>query len=81
MTAIYGDVEEYKQHIVYPALGNLVDHYDVGAIAKDMLVWREVVDERTGLVDSNRTGFIERDDVNFWEVVFSHDVSWLRFKM
>lgn len=80
MEIIYSDIEEYKQYVICPALGELGVLYDIDAIAEDMLTWREVIDERTGLVDSTRTGFVERDDVNFWGVVASHDVA-LRSKM
>lgn len=80
MVTIYGDIEDYKQDVIYPSLGELGVLYDIDAIAEDMLVWSEVIDERTGLVDSNRTGFVERDDVNFWDVVARHDVA-LRSKM
>ena len=74
MVTIYSDVEEYKQYAIYPSLGELEALYDSDAIAEDMLIWREVIDERTSLVDSTRTGFVERDDVNFWDVVASHSV-------
>lgn len=40
-----------------------------------MLLWQEVADERTGLIDSNKSGLVEREDVDFWDVVDRHNLT------
>ena len=54
-----GDVISYE---VVPALGEFVDDFDVEAIAREAF---EYVDG----------AFVQREDVDFWEVAKAHDVS------
>ena len=75
MKNIYSSTEDYKQRHIYPALGDLGVLYDVDGIAEDMLLWQEVADERTGLIDSNKSGLVEREDVDFWDVVNRHNLT------
>ena len=54
-----GDLSSYE---VVPALGEFVDDFDVEAIAREAF---EYVDG----------AFVQREDVDFWEVAKAHDVS------
>lgn len=59
----YTSVEDYITAVVEPALGNCAVDFDMHDIASEMLVWTE------------GGTLVERDDVDFWEVVERHDIS------
>lgn len=64
---------DYVTETIYPSLGEHFGDYDVDGIAADMLIHHKEIDPRTGLVNDNRSGFVERRDVDFWEVVAAHE--------
>ena len=68
---LYETTADYEREVVLPALGDMADDYDTLSIAQDMLTYHEEQDER-GRTLINRTGFVERDDVDFWEIVARH---------
>lgn len=70
----YTSVDEYIAQVVVPALGIDIVGVDERAIAVDMLEWRDS-SARDGMMDANRSGFYERGDVDFWEVVAAHDLA------
>ena len=69
---IYTTIQDYADEVVTPAL-ELSDeisptHEQKQEIARAMTVWH---DEYTpaGDINMNKSGFIENDTVDFWEVV------------
>lgn len=71
---IYTTTRDYITEVIHPALADLLEDYDVEGIAADMLVRRNVIDPRTGLIHANYSGFVERQDVQFWDVVAAHEL-------
>lgn len=67
---LYATTHDYITEVVMPAIGGTTDDYALD-IAHDMLERHETT--RDALVDANHTGYIERTDVDFWEVVARHD--------
>lgn len=64
---LYATTHDYIELVVMPAIGGTADDYALD-IAHDMLERHETM--RDGL---DHTGYIERSDVDFWEVVARHD--------
>lgn len=62
MTTKYTTIGDVISYEVVPALGEFVDDFDVEAIAREAF---EYVDG----------AFVQREDVDFWEVAKAHDVS------
>lgn len=62
MTTKYTTIGDVISYEVVPALGEFVDDFDVEAIAREAF---ECVDG----------AFVQREDVDFWEVAKAHDVS------
>lgn len=62
MTTKYTTIGDIISYEVVPALGKFVDDFDVEAIAREAF---EYVDG----------AFVQREDVDFWEVAKAHDVS------
>lgn len=67
---LYVTTHSYIESVVVPAIGGTDDDYALD-IAHDMLERYETM--RGDLVDADHTGYIERTDVDFWEVVARHD--------
>lgn len=67
---LYVTTHDYITEVVIPAIGGTADDYALD-IAHDMLERYETT--RDEMVDTNHTGYIERSDVDFWEVVARHD--------
>ena len=68
---LYVTTHDYITEVVIPAIGGTADDDYALGIAHDMLERYETT--RDGMVDTNHTGYIERTDVDFWEVVARHD--------
>lgn len=68
----YSSAYSYEEAVVLPALGSDAGDYDTLAIAQEMLEWVTVpaTDSRWG--DANKSGMVERQDVDFWEVAAKH---------
>lgn len=72
MNTIYTTTADYIAQEVAPALGKYADDYDMDAIAHDMLTWHEET-HRLGATHANRSGFVVRDGVDFWDVAERHE--------
>lgn len=66
---VYSTVGDYVGAVVLPALGDWSDDFDSFAIASEMLSWH--VDDTNAM----NNGFVERNDVEFWDIVRKHDIS------
>lgn len=71
----YSTANDYEAQVVIPALGDDTGDYDTLSIAQDMLEWVTVPSDKPGWGDANKSGMVERDDVDFWEVAaqYCHD--------
>lgn len=69
---VYSSTSSYEEAVVIPALGADAGDYDTLAIAQEMLEWVTVPAAEPGWGDANRSGMVERADVDFWEVVAKH---------
>ena len=74
MSTLYSTASDYINDVVLPALGEYADEHDVDAIAADMTMWHDEIDE-AGNISLDKSGLVERDDVDFWDVVDSHSPS------
>lgn len=68
----YSSTYSYEESVVIPALGDDAGDYDTLAIAQDMLEWNTVPSGEPGWGDANKSGMVERADVDFWEVAEKH---------
>lgn len=68
---IFETVNNYEREIVIPALGDDAGDYDTLAIAQDMVEWTTDHDDE-GSPFQSASGFIEREDVDFWQVAAQH---------
>lgn len=68
----YSSTSSYEESAVIPALGDDAGDYDTLAIAQDMLEWVTVPSGEPGWGDANKSGMVEREDVDFWEVAEKH---------
>ena len=68
----YSSAYSYEESVVIPALGDDAGDYDTLAIAQEMLEWVTVPAADAGWGDANRSGMVERTDVDFWEVAAKH---------
>lgn len=66
---IYTTAADYIAENITPGLGDIdLTAEQAGDIAAAMLSWHTETDDN-GTILLNHSGFIERDDVNFWDVV------------
>ncbi len=65
---IYTTIDDYIAQVVRPSLGEYADDYDVRAIAQEMTEWQD---------HDNATfnGFVEREDVDFWDIAVKHETN------
>ena len=68
---IFETVNNYEREVVIPALGNDAGDYDTLATAQEMVEWTTEHDDE-GRSIQTRSGFVEREDVDFWEVAAQH---------
>lgn len=68
----YSSAYSYEESVVIPALGDDAGDYDTLAIAQEMLEWVTVPAEEPGWGAANRSGMVERTDVDFWGVAAKH---------
>ncbi|MCT1450659.1 hypothetical protein [Corynebacterium sp. p3-SID1194] len=68
----YSSAYSYEESVVIPALGDDAGDYDTLAIAQDMLEWVTIPSGEPGWDDANKSGMVERADVDFWEVAATH---------
>ena len=71
---LYVTHRDYLHDVVLPSLGAEADAHDTDAIASEMLIRIEHIG-RDGLVDTNHSGYAPRTDIDFWEVVASHQIT------
>lgn len=72
MSTVYSSTTSYEESVVLPALGEDAGDYDTLAIAQEMLEWVTVPSGEPRWGDANRSGMVERQDVDFWEVAAKH---------
>lgn len=72
MSTVYSSTNSYEEAVVIPALGEDASDYDTLAIAQDMLEWVTVPTGDKEWGDANKSGMVEREDVDFWEVAEKH---------
>lgn len=68
----YSSTSSYEEAVVIPALGADVGDYDTMAIAQEMLEWVTVPAADEGWGDANKSGMVERSDVDFWDIAAKH---------
>ena len=68
----YSSAYSYEESVVIPALGDDAGDYDTLAIAQDMLEWVTIPAEEPGWGDANKSGMVERADVDFWDIAAKH---------
>lgn len=68
----YSSTSSYEESVVIPALGADAGDYDTLAIAQEMVEWVAVPADEEGWDSVNRSGMVEREDVDFWEVAARH---------
>ena len=64
MTTVYTTITDAIERYIEPALGDYADDYDMEAIFDDLFEY-----------DEAKRGFVEREDLDFYEVAQAHDVS------
>lgn len=70
---IYSSIQDVIDYEVKPALDELAGDYDLEAIANE--TFELIVDEDEDGIQIGDPYYIERDDVDFWEVVQAHDMT------
>lgn len=68
----YSSTSSYEEAVVIPALGADAGDYDTMAIAQEMLEWVTVPAADKGWGDANKSGMVEREDADFWDVAAKH---------
>lgn len=71
MRKLYSTITDYINEVVVPSLGEHADDHDVAAIAAEMTEWHNEIDAN-GNVNLNKSGLIERNDVDFWDIATDH---------
>lgn len=67
----YTTIDDVINYAVAPALGEYVDDFDTGAIANEAFDYVTDIDE-DGVQHGNGY-FVQREDVDFWEIAEKHD--------
>ena len=67
----YATIDDVLSYEVVPALGEYVDDFDTGAIANEAFDYVTDIDE-DGVQHGNGC-FVQREDVDFWEIAEKHD--------
>ena len=65
---IYSTIDDYISQVVRPSLSEYVDDYDVRAIAQEMTEWQDHA-------NAAFNGFIEREDIDFWDIAAKHETN------
>lgn len=64
MTTTYTTKTDAIEQCIEPALGEHADDFDMDAIFQDFFEY-----------DEDARGFVEREDVDFWDVAQAHDTT------
>ena len=70
---IYSTIEDVIDYEVKPALDEWREDYDLRAIAEE--AFELVADEDENGVQVGNPYYVEREDVDFWEVAQAHDMT------
>lgn len=65
---IYTTKNDYIAQVIEPALGEYAADHDIDAIADDMLIWHDEINDK-GQINLGKSGFVENEDKNFWAVI------------
>lgn len=68
---VYVTREDFENDVVRPALGDYAAEFDLDAITAELMEWHTETTAE-GLILDNRTGWIARQNIDFWEVVQRH---------
>lgn len=71
-TTIYTTATDYTDQVVIPALGDYAGEFNIDAIAEEMLVWHDEINEDGDIVVT-RSGLVEDPEKDFWTVVQAHE--------
>lgn len=71
---IYSTIDDYIAQAVRPSLGEYADDYDLRSIAQEMTEWHDEITP-SGDINLNHSGFIEREDVDFWDIAAKHETN------
>lgn len=69
----YSSIQDVIDYEIEPALDELADDYDLRAIAEE--AFELIVDEDEDGIQIGDPYYIQREDVDFWEVVKAHDLT------
>lgn len=69
----YSSIQDVIDYEIKPALDEWWEDYDLRAIADEC--FELVVDEDENGVQIGNCYYVERDDVDFWEVAQAHDMT------
>lgn len=69
----YSSIQDIIDYEVKPALGEWAGDYDLEAIANE--IFKFTADEDEDGIQIGDPYYIERDGVDFWEVVQAHDMT------
>lgn len=56
---IYSTKQDYIGRVVVPALGGFADGFDADAIADDMLIWHDEINDK-GQINLGESGFMSK---------------------
>lgn len=65
---IYTTLDDYISQVVRPSLGEYAADYDTRAIAQEMTEWQDNA-------NASHNGFIERSNVDFWDIAAKHEAN------
>ncbi|AWB84764.1 hypothetical protein [Corynebacterium liangguodongii] len=66
---IYTSIQDYITENIYNGgFDHPITDDQAEDIAREMLVWHDEIDDR-GNINLNRSGLVEREGVDFWDVV------------
>lgn len=68
---IYTSKNNYIAQVIEPALGEYAAEHDIDAIAYEMLIWHDEINDK-GQIDLRKSGFMENPAQDFWAVVEAH---------
>lgn len=73
MTKIYSTLDDYITHRIAPALADLDEdptRDQLLAIAHTMTQWHDDYTADFTQINLNRSGYVEREDADFWDVAW-----------
>ena len=69
--SIYSSKNDYIAQVIEPALGGYAAEFDIDEIVDAMPIWHDEINDKGQAID-NKSGYMEDEDRDFWEVVEAH---------